>query len=190
MEAFLRMLLPSVLPHGKTFEVYPFQGKADLLDKLSSRLRGYARWLPSNYRIFVVVDRDDDDCRALKGVLEQKASESGLPTRSTSLADWKIVNRIAIEELEAWYFGDWSAVRQAYPRASDKTPRKAAFRDPDAIAGGTWEALERILQNAGYYSTGIRKIESARNIGARFQADRCTSRSFAAFRNAVIEAVS
>lgn len=190
MEAFLRQILPSVLPHGKTFEVYPFQSKNDLLDKLPNRLRGYARWLPANYRIFVVVDRDDDDCKKLKGLLEKMATESGLATRSTSPHDWRLVNRIAIEELEAWYFGEWSAVREAYPRASEGTPRKAAFRDPDAILGGTWEALERVLQNAGYYSTGIRKIEAARTIGARFKADRCTSRSFTVLKCAVIEAVS
>ena len=34
MEAFLRALLPRLLPASRTFEVHPFQGKADLLGKL------------------------------------------------------------------------------------------------------------------------------------------------------------
>jgi hypothetical protein len=38
-----------------------------------------------------------------------------------------------------------------YPRVSKSTPERAKYRDPDAIAGGTWEAFERILQNAGYF---------------------------------------
>ncbi len=42
MEAFLRALLPRLLPQDRTFEVHPFQGKSDLLGKLEARLRGYA----------------------------------------------------------------------------------------------------------------------------------------------------
>ena len=42
MEAFLRALLPRLLPRDRSFEVHPFQGKSDLLDKLQARLRGYA----------------------------------------------------------------------------------------------------------------------------------------------------
>ncbi len=62
MEAFLRALLPRLLAASRTFEVHAFQGKADLLGKLQARLRGYAQWLPDDWRIVVVVDRDDDDC--------------------------------------------------------------------------------------------------------------------------------
>ena len=50
-EAFLRELLPRMLPAECTFNIRPFQGKADLLDKLRNRLRAYAKWLPDNYRI-------------------------------------------------------------------------------------------------------------------------------------------
>jgi len=112
MEAFLRALLPRLLPVDRTFEVHSFQGKADLLGKLPARLRGYAQWLPADWRIVVVVDRDDDDCQDLKRRLETMAAAAGLITRSrTGGAWWQLVNRIAIEELEAWYFGDWEATR-------------------------------------------------------------------------------
>ena len=50
MEAFLRALLPRLLPAGRTFEVHAFQGKPDLLGKLEARLRGYAGWLPVDWR--------------------------------------------------------------------------------------------------------------------------------------------
>ncbi len=43
MEAFLRALLPRLLPQDRTFEVHPSQGKRDLLGKLEARLRGYFR---------------------------------------------------------------------------------------------------------------------------------------------------
>lgn len=189
MEAFLRALLPRLLPQDRTFEVHPFQGKSDLLGKLEARLRGYAAWLPADWRIVVVVDRDDDECRALKSLLESIARRAGLRSRSRAGgAPWQLINRIAIEELEAWYFGDWAAVRTAYPRTSASVPRRQAFRDPDAIAGGTWEAFERVLQVHGYFKGGLSKIEAARAIGAHIDPARSSSHSFRAFTEAISEA--
>lgn len=97
MEAFLRALLPRLLPLDRTFEVNPFQGKSDLLSKLEARLRGYAVWLPDDWRIVVVVDCDNDDCRELKQQLEDRAARTGLRTRTCAgAARWQVVNRIAI----------------------------------------------------------------------------------------------
>ncbi|MBK8097407.1 MAG: DUF4276 family protein [Planctomycetes bacterium] len=191
MEAFLRGLLPRLLPEDRSFQIYPFEGKADLLRKLPARLRGYARWLPVDWRIVVVVDRDDEDCRELKQRLEQCAFDADLATRtSQSASGWQIVNRIAIEELEAWYFGDWSAVRSVYTRVAATIPSRAAFRAPDAIAGGTWEAFERVLLRYGYFEGGLRKIEAARTIGLAFDPKRCSSPSFRIFRDAILEATA
>lgn len=191
MEAFLRALLPRLLPHGRTFEVHSFQGKSDLLGKLQARLRGYAKWLPDNWRIVVVVDRDDDDCEILKDRLEDMAASAGLLTRSRAGGrPWQLVNRIAMEELEAWYFGDWTAVCSAYPRVSASIPSKTGFRDADAVRGGTWEAFERVLQRYGYFKTGLPKIEAARTIGGEIVPGRNHSRSFVAFRDAMLEATA
>jgi hypothetical protein len=191
MEAFLRALLPRLLPRDRTFEVHPFQGKRDLLGKLEPRLRGYAAWLPAEWRIVVVVDQDDEDCLVLKRQLEAIARRSGLRTRTSSGgAPCQLVNRIAIEELEAWYFGDWAAVCAAYPRAPANVPRRQGFRDPDAIAGGTWEAFERVMQTHGYFKGGLLKIEAARAIGAHADPERSSSPSFRAFSAAIAEACS
>lgn len=191
MEAFLRCLLPRLLPADRTFEIHPFQGKSDLLGKLQARLRGYAQWLPENWRVFVVVDRDDDDCAALKQRLEAMATTAGLSTRSTAgNSQWQVVNRIAIEELEAWYFGAWQAVCGAYTRVSATIPQKANYRDPDAIQGGTWEAFERILQRHGYFKGGLRKVEVAREIGSRLDPKSSNSQSFARFYEAISDAIA
>lgn len=191
MESFLRALLPCLLPSDRTFEVHPFQGKSDLLGKLQNRLRGYAQWLPEDWRVVVVVDRDDDDCRILKERLDDAGAAGGLRTRSRAGArPWQLVNRIAIEELEAWYFSDWAAVCSAYPRVSPEIPARKGFREPDAIGGGTWEAFERILQRHGYFETGLRKIEVARAIGARFDPRRSRSCSFVRFHQAIAEATA
>lgn len=190
MEAFLRSLLPRLLPADRTFEVHAFQGKTDLLGKLESRLRGYAQWLPSDWRLFVVVDRDDDDCRALKQRLEAVARRAGLVTRSQGgRVPWQLVNRIAIEELESWYFGDWDAVKAEHPRVSAHIPQRQGLRDPDAIAGGTWEAFERVMQRYGYFKTGLPKIEAARGIAGRMVPARNRSASFQAFYAALMEAL-
>jgi len=81
MEAFLRALLPRLLPQDRSFEVHPFQGKNDLLGKLESRLRGYAAWIPADWRIVVVVDRDDQDC------LDQAPAGVDRPARGPAHAD-------------------------------------------------------------------------------------------------------
>jgi hypothetical protein len=159
------------------------------LTKLRARLNAYVSWLPEDWRIVVVMDRDDGDCNVLKEQMEREARSAGLRSRSRSGAlPWQIVSRIAIEELEAWYFGDWSAVRQVYPRVAATVPAKEAYRSPDAIQGGTWEALERILQRAGYFRSGLRKIEIARNLGQKINPNHNRSRSFVAFREALLEA--
>lgn len=192
MEAFLRALLPRTLLPGRTFEIHPFQGKDDLLAKLEARLRAYAQWLPEDWRIVVIVDRDNDDCHALKSRLESISSRAGLMTRTRatklSHGSWRMANRIAIEELEAWYFGDWPAVRAAYPKLPTGVPRSRGFRDPDAIAGGTWEAFERVLQRHGYFKSGIAKIEAARAIGGYVEPGRSRSASFLTFHAALVDA--
>jgi hypothetical protein len=189
MEAFLRGLLPRLLPPDRTFQIHPFQGKQDLLGKLEARLRGYANWLPRDWRIVVVVDRDDEVCQQLKQRMEQIAAKIGLRTRSRSSSCWQLVNRIAMEELEAWYFGDWEAVQAAYPRVSATVPQQQRYRNSDAIAGGTWEAFERLLQRHGYFKGGLSKQEVARTLGQHLDPGRCRSPSFACFRDAVLEAV-
>jgi hypothetical protein len=189
MEAFLEGLLPRLLPSGHTFVVHPFQGKDDLLNKLEARLRGYAHWLPTDWRIVVVVDCDDDECHELKQRLETIVKIAGLRSRSHAGArPWEVVTRIAIEELEAWYFGEWTAVRSAYPRVAAEIPRQNRFRDSDAVTGGTWEAFERVLQRYGYFKTGLRKLEAARTIGMHLSPERSRSHSFLKFYEAITEA--
>lgn len=190
MEAFLKGLLPRLLPANCTFAIYTFQGKKDLLRKLPTRLRGYRAWITSNYRIVVMVDRDRDDCHELKARLEQTAATSGLLTRTRAASQsWEVINRIVIEELEAWYFGDWDAVKVAYPKVSTSTTRQSSCLDPDAIVNGTWEAFERIMKRHGYFKTGLRKIEAAKAIAAHVHPERNSSHSFKRFRQAIAEAV-
>jgi hypothetical protein len=119
------------------------------------------------------------------------SASAGLVTRSQAgERRWQLVNRIAIEELEAWYFGDWPAVCSAYPKVSPGIPNQAGYRDSDAILGGTWEAFERVLQKHGYFKSGLLKVEAARTIGSLLNPERSRSRSFTLFCNAIVEAMA
>jgi Domain of unknown function (DUF4276) len=174
MAEALDILVPQILP-ADTSKAYPHQGKTDLLAKLDARLRSYAAMRASwaELRVVIVVDRDNDDCHQLKQELMDACSTAGCGA----------LCRIAVEELEAWFFGDVAALRAAYPKVPANLGSRASFRDPDAIAGGTWEALERILREAGYYPSGMPKVEVARRVASCMQPDVNSSRSFQVFRD-------
>jgi hypothetical protein len=185
-EAALINLIPKIVPDVE-FAIHPHAGKLDLLDKLPGRLRGYRSWMPTDWRIIVLIDEDRANCGELKGRMEEQARTARLWTHSTAPADqtFFVINRLAVEELEAWFFGDVPALATAYPGVSPSLGKQARYRDPDFIAGGTWEALERVLQRAGYYPGGLPKIETAANISLYMDPDRNRSRSFQAFRDAL-----
>jgi hypothetical protein len=181
----LRILVPKMLGNDVSFFPHTFQGKKNLLDSLPARLHGYSKWLPDDWRIIVLIDRDNDDCLELKRTMEECAANCGLATRSRMGSGKRIqvLNRIAVEELEAWYFGDIEAIVGAFPKVPLSLRAKKGFRDSDAISGGTWESLERVLQKQGYYRAGIAKIELARCIAAHMDPKRNTSKSFRTFYN-------
>lgn len=181
--AALEILVPRIIGDSATFKCHPFQGKLDLLKKLPARLKGYGN-LPADRGVVVVVDRDSDACKDLKARLEDMASKAGLLTRTVSSGKrrFRVLNRIICEELEAWFLGDVEALVKAYPGVPPTLASKRGFRDPDAVSGGTWEALERTLQSAGYYPTGMPKREVAQNVAAHMLPDRNRSASFRIFR--------
>jgi hypothetical protein len=190
-EAALMHLLPRIVRPEVTFNIIVHQGKPDLMGKLQGRLRGYSKWIPDDYRIIILVDEDREDCRMLKSRLEHAALNAGLRTKSAPgpSGDFSVVNRLAIEELEAWFFGDVPALVKAFPRVPASLGTKSRYADPDAIAGGTWEALARVLKRAGYYPSGLAKIEAAWRIAAHMDPENNRSRSFQVFRS-VIESMA
>ena len=137
----LKLLVPKIIGDRLSFDTHTFQGKNDLLECLPARLRAYAKWLPRDWRIVVLLDRDRDACLKLKTKLERIATDAGLATRTSPSRTNKVqvLNRIAIEELEAWFFGDVEAIAAAYPGVPRTLAEKRGFRNPDAIRG-TWEA--------------------------------------------------
>ena len=187
-EAALAELLPRVMGGRASWRIHVYQGKSSLLAKLPGRLKGYAHWLPDDWYIVVLIDEDRQDCHELKRRMEDAAMTAGLRTRGTGHDTERIqvVNRIAVEELEAWFFGDVQAFCAAYPRIPATLDQRAKYRNPDAITGGTWESLERELQRVGYHQGGLPKIDAARAIARHMQPDRNRSRSFRCFHSALV----
>lgn len=97
---------------------------------------------------------------------------------------FRVCTRVAIEELEAWFLGDQEAVLASYPGVRPYRD-KAAYRNPDAVTGGTWEALERLLQRAGHYQASLAKVDCAVKVAAHFVPSRNRSGSFREFADGV-----
>jgi hypothetical protein len=186
MEEALKNLLPRILLPETTYRILNFQGKQNLLDHLPSRLRGY-KWITDEYRIVVLLDEDRQNCFDLKQRLETAAINAGLSTKTSKGGSrFQVINRIVIEELEAWFLGDIEAIRQAYPRLPESLSISRKFHDPDSIPGGTWETLERIMKRHGYFKGGYEKVKAAREISAHMDPNRNRSKSFQVFRDGLI----
>ncbi len=194
MEAFLAVLLPRILDPAVPWKIIDYGSKHQLLQRLPRRLLGYSNYAAaSRPKALVLVDRDEDDCLDLKRRLEEACRAAGLATRSRpdGAGLFDVVTRIVIEELEAWYFGDGEAVQALWP-GTRRSLEKAAFRDPDAIRGGTHEAFLRVLQSVGYLKGASRlpKIETARLLSERLNVERNRSSSFQHFRAGLLALVA
>jgi hypothetical protein len=141
------------------------------------------RWEP--LKVAVLVDRDDDDCLVLKKQLEDHAANARLTTPASDGVSFQVLNRIVVEELEAWFLGDPEALNQAYPKVPVSLANQARYRDPDAIKGGTWEALEAVLIKHGYHRSGLRKMQAATEIAQHMNVESNRSKSFQVFRDGV-----
>jgi Domain of unknown function (DUF4276) len=184
-EIVLNEIVPKIVGKDVTFSPRNFSGKQNLLKKLPDRLKGYKTRLKyeQDLKIVVLIDEDREDCTKLKQRLENIAKDAGLLTRSIS-DNFQILNRIAVEELEAWFFGDVEAIRKAYPRVPESLSQNRNYRKPDEIKGGTCEALERVLSSKGYFTKGyMPKTEVARNIAPHLHPENNISKSFQVFKD-------
>ncbi|MDB5578941.1 MAG: enolase [Bradyrhizobium sp.] len=152
--------------------------KRILLDRLPRLLRGYGK-TPGVDAVVVVLDVDRRDCAEfLRELTEMShACNSGINT----------LFRLAVEEIEAWYFGDREALLAAYPRANKQV---IAGYNQDSVCG-TWELLadavypggSEAIRKAGWPLPGHIKHEWAEKIGPLMEPARNTSPSFGKLRD-------
>ncbi len=162
MKYFLESLLPRILPEEVDFQLIPHQGKRDLEKSIPKKLRGWNE--PGDIRFVILHDQDNKDCVALKQSLLALCGATKRP----------VLVRIACQELEAWYFGDVSALAEAYgnPKLTKMMAQKK-YRVPDAIPSPKEELYRLIPQH--------QQIEGAKRIAPCMDIERNTSVSFQAF---------
>jgi hypothetical protein len=152
--------------------------KRILLERLPRLLRGYGK-TPGIDAVVVVLDADKHDCVNFLAELKALATSSDPPQNT--------LFRLAIEEIEAWYFGDRQALTTAYPRAK----AEILNRYVQDSACGTWELLadaiypggSATLKKAGWPLPGQVKHEWAEKIGRLLDPDRNASHSFGKLRD-------
>ena len=137
------------LEDGVHFRIHPHQGKGKLpedpfarpelrhrglLDQLPAKLRGFAKSLPAEACVLVLVDADDTPCTALLADLK------GMLVQLGDKRPPNVLFRLAIEETESWFIADPAAIKLAYPKANIKNLPKT----PDEIVGA-WELLAKAI---------------------------------------------
>jgi hypothetical protein len=202
-EKLLRSVLPKILGQQgdlHTWNLHSYKGvgripknlkgstdpaKRILLDRLPLILQGYGR-TPGIDAVVVVLDSDTRNC--VDFLNELKALAAGCnPTPNTLF-------RLAIEEVEAWYFGDRLALTIAYP--SVKADVLESYLQ-DSICG-TWEMLADAvypggadaIKRAGWPLPGQVKHEWAEKIGPLLDPERNLSPSFMKLRDGLLRVVA
>jgi hypothetical protein len=197
--ALMKHLMPNLLAVAageQTWRIHDFKGvgripknltsQSDarvrtLLDKLPRMLEGYGK---SGYEaVLVLVDTDRQDAAAFRRSLHEMLKHCPHAPRT--------VFGLATEEIEAWYFGDRTALLEAYPHADKKVLNK--YRQ-DSICG-TWEMLADALvkggsaaiKKQGFFKVGEFKHECANRIGPRMNVACNQSPSFCTTRQGVME---
>lgn len=152
--------------------------KRILLDQLPKLLRGYGN-TPGIDAVVVVLDSDRRDCALFLEELNALVGPCpGAP---------RVLFRLAIEEIEAWYFGDRDALIRAYPRAKKHVLNRYI---QDSVCG-TWELLAdavhpkgaESIKKKGWPLPGQLKHEWAENIGPHMSIEENDSCSFCKLRD-------
>jgi len=192
---FLELIIPKILDETVSWRVHGYKGigripsnlkgKADpakriILDQLPRLLAGYGK-TPHVDAVVVVVDADVRNCVDFLTELKVMAGSIKTPRH--------VLFRLAIEEMEAWYFGDSAATLAAYPN-TNRAILKSYVQDSVC---GTWETLadatypggaERINAQ-GWPAAGVLKHEWAEKITPHMDPEANASPSFRKFRDGV-----
>ncbi len=152
------------MPENVQTLIIPHNGKSDLVASIPKKLRG---WSCPEDKFVIVHDQDSADCKILKAHLLALCNGS----RNECLV------RIPCKELEAWYFGDLTAVSQAYGKNFEGYSNKKKYRHPDSIENAKDELRKLIPSH--------QQILGAQLIGVHMEPERNTSPSFQVFVSGV-----
>lgn len=197
----LDALVPKMIGEQDTFKVHSYKGigripkgmkdapdpsKRILLTNLPKLLKGFGRTFDGygpDYKAVVVLvcDLDERNLKSFLGELNVILI-SCHPKPETRFC-------IAVEEGEAWFLGDLSAVKAAYPHADDHVLSSYVN---DSICG-TWEKLAdalyqggaKNLSQQGWQVVGAEKFRWAAEIAPKMNVEDNNSPSFCFFRDQI-----
>jgi hypothetical protein len=196
----LDILVPKIISTEQhTFQIHSYKGighipkglksaseakKRILLDQLPRLVQGYGKTFsqyPRDYPavLIVICDLDDRCLSTFRKELLDLVNKCN-PKPNTQFC-------IAIEEGEAWYLGDFAAVKAAYPRAKEAVLK--SYTNDDIC--GTWEKLAdavfsgglQSLSKLGGQAIGTEKTKWAKKISPLMDVDNNSSPSFCYFRD-------
>ena len=201
----LDILMPKIIGSKHTYRVISYRGigripknlksrtearNRILLDRLPELLKGYGNTYASNpakYSTVLIVVCDLDD-KCLKTFRQKllvllNACNPKIETRFC----------IAVEEGEAWFLGDISAIKAAYPKAKNNVLNN--YKN-DSICG-TWELLAeavftgglRALKKEDKQAVGREKSIWAQKITPYMNVEQNASPSFRYFRDKIRELI-
>lgn len=164
------------LPPGLAPHLDP--AKRQLLDQLPKLLSGFGKTEGID-AVVVILDSDRRNCKEFLGELKEVLDRCHPAPRT--------LFRLAIEEIEAWYFGDRRALLSIYPFA--KTRIIDSYIQ-DSVCG-TWETLADAVMSGGAAALkkpgaplpGNIKHEWTGKIGPQMRVETNTSPSFCKFRD-------
>lgn len=201
----LKILVPKIIGSGHSYNIFSYKGlgrippnlesgkdasKRILLNQLPRILAGYGKTFQgygSAYAVAVIVVCD----------LDRRDKEDFLKELNTVLLNCNPQPNtrfcLAIEEMEAWYLGDFNALKKAYPQL--KTSILKTYIN-DSICD-TWELLADIvcaggrapLINGGFHIAGLEKSNWAINISPHMDVENNNSPSFNFFRETLLELI-
>lgn len=164
------------IPAGLTTQGDP--AKRILLEQLPRVLQGYGN-TPGIDAVVVVLDSDRRNC--VNFLQELKAVAANCRPAPNTLF------RLAIEEMEAWYLGDRTALLASYPKAKtrvlDGYVQDSVCDTWEVLADAVYPGGATAIKKSGWPLPGQVKHEWAGNIGPRLDIERNESPSFRKFRD-------
>ena len=153
----LEIIVPKIISAEHTFKIISYKGigriptdlksasdpkKRILLDQLPQLVQGYgqtfSQYPPDCPAVLIVICDLDNRCLStFRRELLDIVNKCNLPPKTQFC--------IAIEEGEAWYLGDFAAIKKAYPKAKQKVLDSYTN---DSICG-TWEKLADAVYSGG-----------------------------------------
>ncbi len=201
----LDTLMPKIINDQDTFNVVDYRGighipknlksptdvsKRVLLNQLPKLLRGFGKTF-ANYTahfpaaVIVICDLDDKCLKTFRQELYSVLNACN-PKPETRFC-------IAVEEGEAWFLGDISAIKKAYPKAKNNILNRY---QNDSICD-TWELLADAifaggssrLKKRGWQTVGREKSAWAEKITPYMDINNNKSPSFCYFRDKIRELI-